>query len=523
MIRIKPKFRLYKNRNKPAYYIIILCGILAITTLLYINPWNTTTKNRFVSYSNQDLDSGTQHPFHKGCNDVDVYINDPLYQRANASFVMLTRNKELEDVVVTLTSIESHFNQWYNYPYVFLNDEPFTDEFKETVRKTVTAPVEFGTLKELEWDFPKEVRETIEFTERIKDQADRGVMYGDVESYHKMCRFYSGLFYKHPLVRAHEWYWRIEPDVKFFCDITYDPFYEMTQNGKEYGFTVIMQELYWSIPGLFRATRSYINSKKLKVGSLWKLFTDSYSYVKTDDEHLKKSIFDNTQLKEKVEEKVHIDHLIDQMRNGQVNLNDERNSLGLSRLIDRAQSKIPIFEDKFNDEDYNLCHFWSNFEIARRTVFDNDVYDGYFKHLESTGGFWKERWGDAPVHSLGLALTLNVEQIHYFRDIGYQHSFIVHCPKNAPPEYQLPYVAGDNKFSERKSQYDNSFDFGSGCRCDCPPGHIDIEDTSYPCIDFWLELAHGMEKNSNFVDGAYHPYIDLDSVVDEMKSEFNSL
>lgn len=27
-------------------------------------------------------------------------------------------------------------------------------------------------------------------------------------------------FYKHPLLDKYKWYWRLEPDIKYFCDIT---------------------------------------------------------------------------------------------------------------------------------------------------------------------------------------------------------------------------------------------------------------------------------------------------------------
>lgn len=27
-------------------------------------------------------------------------------------------------------------------------------------------------------------------------------------------------FYKHELLAKYEWYWRLEPDIKYFCDIT---------------------------------------------------------------------------------------------------------------------------------------------------------------------------------------------------------------------------------------------------------------------------------------------------------------
>ena len=28
------------------------------------------------------------------------------------------------------------------------------------------------------------------------------------------------MFYKHELLLKYEWYWRLEPDIKFFCDMT---------------------------------------------------------------------------------------------------------------------------------------------------------------------------------------------------------------------------------------------------------------------------------------------------------------
>ena len=27
-------------------------------------------------------------------------------------------------------------------------------------------------------------------------------------------------FYKHELLQKYEWYWRLEPEIKYFCDIT---------------------------------------------------------------------------------------------------------------------------------------------------------------------------------------------------------------------------------------------------------------------------------------------------------------
>jgi len=47
----------------------------------------------------------------------------------------------------------------------------------------------------------------------------------------------------------------------------------------------------------------------------------------------------------------------------------------------------------------------------------------------SDPGFYYERWGDAPVHSIGAALFAKKEQILWFSDIGYRHEPFMHCPQ----------------------------------------------------------------------------------------------
>ena len=52
-------------------------------------------------------------------------------RRANAAVLMLVRNSELEGAVSSVRQFEERFNHNRNYPWVFLNEVPFTDEFKE--------------------------------------------------------------------------------------------------------------------------------------------------------------------------------------------------------------------------------------------------------------------------------------------------------------------------------------------------------------------------------------------------------
>lgn len=163
---------------------------------------------------------------------------DTTQPRANAAFVVLARNKELDGVIESIKSIERHFNRWYNYPYVFLNDGDFNQTFKDTVRNYTSGTVEFGKVGPDMWGYPDWIDPKVA-KEGVNKQGDNAIMYGGMESYHFMCRFYSGcvsvlafasrsnnlltsysFFFKHPLLAKYEWYWRLEPEIKYFCDIT---------------------------------------------------------------------------------------------------------------------------------------------------------------------------------------------------------------------------------------------------------------------------------------------------------------
>lgn len=113
--------------------------------------------------------------------------------RASAAFVVLARNRELAGVIQSMKSIERHFNRWFNYPYVFLNDGDFDSNFRETVVQYTNANVEFGTIDPGMWGFPDWVDKDVA-QEGIRKQGDAAIMYGGMESYHHMCRFYSGFF-----------------------------------------------------------------------------------------------------------------------------------------------------------------------------------------------------------------------------------------------------------------------------------------------------------------------------------------
>jgi len=79
--------------------------------------------------------------------------------------------------------------------------------------------------------------------------------------------------------------------------------------------------------------------------------------------------------------------------------------------------------------DYNNCQFFSNFEIGSLNFFRSAGPEAYFQHLDMYGGFYYERYGDAPIHTLAMALFAKKSEVWFFRDVGYQHDSARHCPR----------------------------------------------------------------------------------------------
>ena len=53
------------------------------------------------------------------------------HERSDSSDLLEARNTDLNGVVTSMKQMEDRFNKKFQYPYVFLNDQPFNDAFKK--------------------------------------------------------------------------------------------------------------------------------------------------------------------------------------------------------------------------------------------------------------------------------------------------------------------------------------------------------------------------------------------------------
>lgn len=73
--------------------------------------------------------------------------------RTNAALISLVRNEELYELISTMRDLERTWNNKFNYPYIFFNDKPFSEEFKQKTQAVTKAKIQYGTPDSLDHDW----------------------------------------------------------------------------------------------------------------------------------------------------------------------------------------------------------------------------------------------------------------------------------------------------------------------------------------------------------------------------------
>ncbi len=117
-----------------------------------------------------------------------------------------------------------------------------------------------------------------------------------------------------------------------------DPFVEMAKHNKRYGYVTALWELAETVPTLFRKISDYKRTYEIRTRPVWKAMIEA-SYLPWP----------------------------------------------LRPLLSRYRSRDA------DGNRWNLCHFWSNFEIADMSFFRSPEYRQIFEYLDADGGFYYER------------------------------------------------------------------------------------------------------------------------------------
>jgi len=123
----------------------------------------------------------------------------------------------------------------------------------------------------------------------------------------------------------------------------------MEKNNKTYGFTIAIKELRETVPNIFRYATAYKRLNNVKSTDLWNMFVE-----KPED--------------------------------------DKKGAKSKAKKPPKDEEPGPkIDPHAMEGESYNMCHYWSNFEIANLDWFRSKSYNDFFDMMDRSGGFWMER------------------------------------------------------------------------------------------------------------------------------------
>ncbi|KAJ2123168.1 hypothetical protein IW147_002861 [Coemansia sp. RSA 720] len=142
----------------------------------------------------------------------------------SACFLFITRTMSLTKVRRTMFDIEQRFNSRYHYPYVFLSERQFSDEFQLNVRNIASSPVTFALINN--WSAPR------------NDNSTHAGSNSKALGFRNMVRYWAHPFATHPALATYTRVWRLEPGAHFPCDFTADPFRRMHKHKLQYAFAI---------------------------------------------------------------------------------------------------------------------------------------------------------------------------------------------------------------------------------------------------------------------------------------------
>ncbi|KAJ7579793.1 nucleotide-diphospho-sugar transferase [Mycena floridula] len=203
-----------------------------------------------------------------------------------AVIFMLLPPSRVQQAIKALQNVEGRFNRCIREsPDAVLRNNIFKvegeqEEFLEVDRKRIEWITEgratFAAIPHSQWDVPGTLDPDLVGASVNEIGFSRG--------YRAMCRFYSGFFWKHPALASYDWFWRLDSDIEFHCDVPYDPVQHVVDANAKYGFIQVSYDTEVVQPTLASNVSAYlasINNFEISHRSIWEseLYTQFFDFL----------------------------------------------------------------------------------------------------------------------------------------------------------------------------------------------------------------------------------------------------
>eukprot|EP00605_Chrysophyceae_sp_TOSAG23-4_P002238 GSChrysophyteH1.ASY1.ANO1.2482.1 assembled CDS len=350
------------------------CGYLSVSREVNVNP----CVNLGICHAAEYLFINPKRYYNADAIDVVAERQQAeVPPQPGAVIYILSHRKRLAQLCTALKLLYINFCVSYpRYPVIIFHDD-FTDEDEIFVKNAVNSvrarrqPMMDLRIIRIKLDYPIKMSESRKTELKVlpKDHKCAATI-----GYRHMCHFHS--FEAVEILRrqgfSHDYIMRLDDDSQITAPIGYDIFQMMHANGKKYGFAKIMSDDPLCVEGLWQEAEKFIEAAQT-------------------------------------------------MR---LPLLSKQQAAAL-RNTSTIESFYALMPSPFI--------FYNNFEIVHKSVWEHPLWLAWSDHIKASEGVYSKRWGDAPIHTIGVSMILAKKQIHRFKDLPYRHlPFIDQLPQGLP-------------------------------------------------------------------------------------------
>ncbi|CAM9458015.1 unnamed protein product [Ectocarpus sp. 4 AP-2014] len=316
--------------------------------------------------------------------------------RGVVTYMSTSRTDDITALTQSLQTLSKSFLAQHPYPVAIIHED-FTTDLMKKIRGMVPVPIHFvkvafklpDWMEPLSWIYPLAVKQ---FTGHPKSEPVVGyhsemrgllpyVKRGGFGYFH-MCRFFAGAGYMLPFFDDFDFYFRLDSDSLCARPIP-DHFSALEDAGADYAFGSTFLDYGGKTQGLWNFAEAYMRDHNISP-TFWSSPNNEVARFRALVAARSRAPYPRC----------------------------EKEEGRASNNVDRTPERAAIHHVPCRDRHFQAVPaFYTNFEVARIQMLRSSWYQDWFNAVDKTGSIFYNRWGDAPIRFLGLAMHLPADKI----------------------------------------------------------------------------------------------------------------
>ncbi|KAI8979903.1 nucleotide-diphospho-sugar transferase [Pilobolus umbonatus] len=174
-------------------------------------------------------------------------LKQPNSGQLTAAYVTFSKGdtQSLNDLRMTVRSMEDTFNSQHNYPYIIFTMDDLSTEYMELVSSLTKSDVLFEKVSKEEYESNAMISSWDAFMKKMPEDDMMHSLQGS--------RFMAGPVFRSEHIKNLDYIWALDIGGEFTCPIDYDPFVYMKEHNKAISLSPAVYEETQPSTGLFQA------------------------------------------------------------------------------------------------------------------------------------------------------------------------------------------------------------------------------------------------------------------------------